>query len=242
MKKEDNHRINVWSSPRNISTAFMYAWAQRPDTTVVDEPLYAHYLDKTGVQHPGQSEILASQNKDGNQVVQKIILGEYSTKVALFKQMTHHLHQLDESFLGMTDHVLLIRDPRRIIASYSKVREHPDMRDVGVKQQWELFQKLERMGKLAAVVDARLLLSNPKEMLQKLCDTLRLEFDERMLSWSAGARPEDGVWAKHWYENVHNSTGFRPYVEKQVTVRPDLEPLAAECMEYYQKLLDFALR
>ena len=61
-------RINAWSSPRNISTAFMYSFAQRPDTTVVDEPLYAHYLSKTDSEagHPGTDEVLASQENDGD--------------------------------------------------------------------------------------------------------------------------------------------------------------------------------
>ncbi|CAN5550553.1 hypothetical protein BH24ACT18_BH24ACT18_19250 [soil metagenome] len=35
-------RLSVWSGPRNVSTALMYAFRQRPDTLVVDEPLYGH--------------------------------------------------------------------------------------------------------------------------------------------------------------------------------------------------------
>jgi hypothetical protein len=61
-------RICLWSSPRNISTAMMYSFSQRPDTIVFDEPLYAHYLRATGVVHPGQEDILASQENDGSKV------------------------------------------------------------------------------------------------------------------------------------------------------------------------------
>ncbi len=40
--------LAMWSGPRNISTALMRSWENRPDTEVVDEPLYAYYLQRTG--------------------------------------------------------------------------------------------------------------------------------------------------------------------------------------------------
>ena len=57
----------MWSGPRNISTAMMRSWENREDTFVVDEPLYAHYLRATGIEHPGTEEILQSQNTDWKQ-------------------------------------------------------------------------------------------------------------------------------------------------------------------------------
>lgn len=238
------HRINVWSSPRNISTAFMYSFAQRKDTTVFDEPLYAHYLTKTTTvaKHPGTPEILATQENDGDKVVEQLILGNYSTEIALFKQMTHHLIFLNEDFLFKTKNILLIRNPRRIIASYAKVIANPQMQDIGIQKQYELFQKLEKGGNVAAVVDARQLLLNPKKVLEILCQKLDIPFDENMLSWKAGARPEDGVWAKYWYANVHQSTGFQPYVEKEIALPENLEFLAKECQHYYEYLLSHAIK
>ncbi len=237
-------RINVWSSPRNISTAFMYSFAQRSDTCVVDEPLYAHYLSKTDTkaQHPGTQEVLDSQDADGERVIEKIIFGEYQKPVALFKQMTHHLIHLDWGFMLKTANVMLIRNPREIIHSYSKVIPNPGIRDVGVEQQLELFTFLKKNGALHAVVDSRELLLNPPSVLKKLCEKLELPFDEKMLHWTPGPRPEDGIWAKYWYHSVHRSSGFQKYEERVFSLSPALEGLATRCRPFYDRLLEEAIR
>lgn len=239
-------RINAWSSPRNISTAFMYSFAQRSDTTVLDEPLYAHYLSRAGHanagEHPGREDVLRTQINNGERVVKEVLFGDYPTPVVLFKQMTHHLIELDRSFLANMDNILLIRDPRAIIASYAKVIIAPTLLDVGVAMQYELFQDLQTAGTLRAVVDARELLLDPRGVLEQLCDCLQLPFDDHMLHWPAGPRPEDGVWAKHWYAGVHQSTGFLPYEEKKIELPLHLEALAQECLPYYQALYEHALK
>ena len=236
-------RINFWSSPRNISTALMYSFAQRSDTTVVDEPLYAHYLSQNleRSSHPVEEEIIATMERNGELVVNNIILGNYDRPVVLFKQMTHHLIGLDLSFLEQTLNVLLIRDPKFIIASYSKITT-PKLQGIGVAKQLELFHHLQSIGRLTAIVDSKELLKNPRKILGQLCNRLGLEFEESMLTWSAGARPEDGCWAKYWYKNVHQSTGFQPYVEKQVELSASQEELAKVCQPYYEKLFDQALK
>jgi len=236
-------RICLWSSPRNISTATMYSFAQRSDTTVIDEPLYAHYLLQSGIQHPGRQETLKSMENDGQKVVEEVILGPCATSILFMKHMTHHLVNIDTSFMDKTDNVLLIRHPYEIIRSYSKVIAHPEMADVGVKQQYELYLELEKKGKLAAVVDTNEVLKNPRKIWEQLCLKLGIPFDEQMLSWPAGARPEDGVWAKYWYHNVHNSTGFQPYNPKErVTLAPHLEALVAECVPFYEFLFQYSLK
>lgn len=237
-------RINLWSSPRNISTAMMYSFAQRSDTTVVDEPLYACYLasNSAGTEHPGTAEVLASQSADGEEVVREVLMGHYDSPVAVFKQMTHHLVNLDLDFLKKMDNVLLIRDPRAILVSYAKVIPNPGMRDVGVEQQAELFDFLQHAGALRAVVDARELLLNPGSVLEALCERLDLPFEENMLRWEAGPRPEDGVWAKYWYANVHRSTGFQPYREDPTPLPAHLEPLAEACRPFYENLYQHAIK
>lgn len=222
----------------------MYAFQQRPDTTVVDEPLYAHYLahGQTEVVHPGASEILSSQLNDGNDVVRQVLLGTYESPVVFFKQMTHHLVAMEEAFLQHTDNIMLIRDPRAIIASYAKVIPNPSMEDIGVEQQYYLFQKLQAMGTLRAVVDARQLLLDPEGVLQQLCACLGLAFDESMLRWPSGPRREDGVWAPYWYGRVHTSTGFQPYTERSYSLPQSLEQLAAACAPYYHTLFEAALK
>ena len=57
-------RVAMWSGPRNISTAMMRAFENRPDTVVVDEPLYAAYLARTGIDHPAREAVIASQPTD----------------------------------------------------------------------------------------------------------------------------------------------------------------------------------
>jgi len=237
-------RINAWSSPRNISTAFMYAFAQRADTTVVDEPLYAHYLSTAGeaLAHPGTPEILESQEREGQRVIEEVLFGDYPTEVVLFKQMTHHLLQLSWDFLTDMNNIMLIRNPREIIASYAKVIPHPTIQDVGVELQYELFRHLRQIERLDAVIDARELLLNPTKVLRQLCDRLELSFEEDMLRWEAGPRPEDGVWAKHWYHRVHQSTGFQPFVERQIVLPPHLEKLADRCRPYYEALFPYAIK
>ncbi len=236
-------RINVWSSPRNISTAFMYSWAQRPDTTVVDEPLFAHFLasDETAYR-PSRAETLATMEHDGAKVVQAILFGKYETPIVFFKQMTSHLININRNFLLEMDNVILIRHPRRIIASFSKGVSHPSIGDVAIKMQYELYQELKAKNKLAAVLDAKDILLHPEYMIRLLCKQLGISFYEEMLSWNAGARPEDGVWAKYWYHTVHQSTGFAPYREKQIKLPNHLETLAEECMPYYEALHEVRLR
>jgi len=237
-------RINVWSSPRNVSTAFMYSFAQRKDTTVVDEPLYAHYLSKTtsAAIHPVTEEILAQMEQDGQKVVDEVIFGAYDTEIVLFKQMTHHLIQLDLGFMEKTANILLIRDPKRIIASYTKIIQNPTIEDIGIKMQYDLFQNLKKANKLAAVVDAKILLLDPPKILAQLCEQLAIPFDKRMLQWEAGPIKEDGIWAKDWYGNVHQSTGFIPYVSKEVNLVGELAKLSEECQFYYDYLLNYAVR
>ncbi len=232
-------RINLWSSPRNISTALMYSFANHPSIRVVDEPLYAHYLthQQTKAKHPGKEEILASQPTDGSRVVRSMLTTDYEKPVVVFKQMTHHLIELDRAFIGEMHNVLLIRNPRAILASFSKVVEEVTAEDIGLPQQYELYQSLRENGQSVGVLDAQKLLQDPGGVLSRLCSEFGIRFDESMLSWPAGARAEDGVWAKYWYANVHKSTGFNPFVKKEYTLMPALEAIAQRCEPLYQEML-----
>ncbi|MEO8664923.1 MAG: sulfotransferase family protein [Ignavibacteria bacterium] len=234
-------RICLWSSPRNISTALMYSFAQRSDTKVIDEPLYAHYLIRSGADHPGRDVVIAGMKNDGEKVVSEIILGDHDEDVIFMKQMTHHLIELDESFLEKVTNVFLIRDPKQLISSLAQVLPDVTMRDTGIKRQYELFKKLSVAGRIPKIIDSGSILKDPETALRKLCDALEISFEKKMLNWEAGSRKEDGVWAKYWYENVHNSTGF----EKQKTSRrelpEDLKPLYEECLPYYQELYKYSI-
>ena len=235
-------RICLWSGPRNVSTALMYSFAQRADTRVVDEPLYAHYLRASGADHPGRDEVLAAQQNDGERVVREVILGPCDQPVLFLKQMAHHLVELDWGFLSETANVLLVRDPREMLPSYAVHGERPTLSDTGLDMQVRLLHHLRGLGQDPPVLDARLLLTDPEGVLQRLCERMDLTWDPDMLRWDAGPRKEDGVWAPHWYANVHRSSGFGPYRPKQEPLAEALAPVLEECRPHYEELFAEAER
>lgn len=235
-------RINLWSGPRNVSTALMYSFAQRPDTRVVDEPLYGHYLRVTRAPHPGLEEVVTAMESDGAKVIRELILGPCDRPVLFMKQMAHHLVEIDWGFLQETVNVLLIRDPQQMLPSLAQNLNEPILRDTSLGLQTELYRHLRQLGQDPPVLDAKQLLLNPPGVLRQLCTRLGLPFDEAMLHWPAGPRPYDGVWAPYWYHNVHKSTGFEPYNEKQAPFPERLLPLLAECRPHYDLLAQVALQ
>ena len=220
----------------------MYSFAQRPDTRVVDEPLYGHYLRVSGADHPGRDEVLAAMETDGETVVRELILGPCDKPVLFMKQMAHHLVALDREFLERTANVLLIRDPAEVLTSLAHQLPNPELSDTGMAVQTELLDALRRLGQEPLVLDSRELLLDPEGVLRQLCEQTGIPFFEEMLRWEAGPRPEDGVWAPHWYHNVHRSTGFKPYRPKEEPLPERLRPLLAECAPHYERLFDAALK
>ena len=234
-------RINVWSSPRNLSTALMYSWRQRPDTTVVDEPLYAHYLATTGRLHPGRDDVLASQSHDGRVVIDDVILGDYDTPIVFFKQMAKHLVDLDRGFLSECSNVLLTRDPSDMLTSFQRQIPDATIDDTGFVELVEILDDVLASGAQPIVVDSKNLLLDPRSVLTELCGRLGVEFDEAMLAWPAGPKPEDGVWAPHWYDAVWASTGWSPWRPKPDELLPHLEPVLAEANELYERLRPYSI-
>ena len=231
----------MWSGPRNVSTALMYSFRQRPDTRVVDEPLYGHYLKATDADHPGAEEVIEAMDHDGERVVREVILGPCETPVLFFKNMAHHLAGLDRTFLAEITNVLLTRDPREMLPSLAKQLPSPALRDTGLREQVEILEAALQSGKLPIVLDARELLLDPADVLQQTCERLGIPFDEAMLRWHAGPKPEDGIWAKHWYRNVHASTGFGEYRPKPEPFPTELDPLLRDCLPLYEELRRHAI-
>jgi hypothetical protein len=234
-------KLSVWSGPRNVSTALMYSFRQRPDTVVVDEPLYGHYLRTTGADHPGVHEVLEAMEGDGGRVVRDVLLGPCERPVHFFKNMAHHLVGLDRGFLSRITNLLLIRDPREMLPSLAEVLREPTLRDTGLDRQVEILNVVLGRGEKPVVLEARELLLDPAGVLRKTCERLDVPFEGEMLHWPAGPKPEDGVWAKHWYRSVHASTGFAPYRPKRTRFPRRLEPLLGECLPLYERLRGYAI-
>jgi Sulfotransferase domain len=228
--------IHLISGPRNISTALMYAFAQRPDMRVLDEPFYGAYLQRTGLDHPGRDQILATLSADPSDVF-GMIRAEAQGSHVFIKNMGHHVEGFDYSPIQDYHNVFLIRDPARMLASYAKVRQAPTLADIGLQHQAGLYDWLVAAGRQPLVLDGHDLRRNPEGVLRRLCDALGLAFHPAMLQWAAGPHPADGVWAPYWYGNVHQSTGFLPpETDPPPVLPPHLAAICQQALPYYERL------
>ncbi len=229
--------INLISGPRNISTALMYSFAQHSKIKVIDEPFYAYYLTKTGIDHPGREETIASMSSDPQQVLSHIQSLKKLHEIVFIKNMAHHHIGLDWDYLNKMNNIFLIRDPKQLIASFAQVIHQPTLQDIGLKEEAELLDHVATNCAIPPIViDSKDVLSNPEKKLSSLCAELEIPFESAMLSWEKGAIAEDGSWAKYWYKNVHGSTGF---AKQKTSERPLPErciDLLQEALPYYEKL------
>lgn len=238
-------RLAMWSGPRNISTALMRAWENREDCAVWDEPLYGYYLARTGIPHPGASEIIAAQGDDADAIIARCTGAVPGGKAIFYqKHMTLHLlPELERDWLGQLTNCFLLREPEPVVASYAAVRDDLTLDDVGFRQQAELFDEVQEMsGKTPLVIDSRDFLLDPEAMLRAICAQLEIEFTPRMLQWPAGPRDSDGIWAKYWYDSVWQSTGFAAYREKKVDLDPRQREIANQARPFYEKLYEYRLQ
>jgi hypothetical protein len=243
-------RLAMWSGPRNISTAFMRAWGNRPDTLVVDEPFYAHYLQATGLEHPGREEIIAQHETDWRRVAAALLAPvPAGIRILYQKQMAHHLlPEMGRDWLASLTHAFLIRDPRPMLSSLGEKLGSFDLLATGLPQQVEIFKHvLQRTGCAPPVLDAADLLADPEPMLRRLCAALAVPYTDRMLWWAPGRRDTDGVWARHWYDRVERSSGFEPVpgdteVGADAVLPPALAAIEAQCRPLYERLRRHRLR
>ena len=233
--------VASWSGPRNLSTAMMYAFGNRPDFEVMDEPYYAAYLAATGLDHPMRDDILAAGPCDPAEVA-----AACAAKPAAHcyqKHMTHHMVAgFDRAWFDTAAHVFLIRHPARVLASYAKKREAPELADIGFLQQCEIYDEVRARGLRHVVIDSYDIRQQPEAALRALCLALGLGFDPAMLSWPAGGHRADGVWAAHWYDAVHASTGFAGPEGPRPDLPPALAALEAAARPAYDRMAAAALR
>jgi hypothetical protein len=228
----------MWSGPRNISTAVMRAFENRPDTVVVDEPLYAAYLVRTGIDHPGREAVIASQPTDIAEAVATLSAPLPSgRRIHYAKHMAHHVSRaMDLSWTLGFRNVLLIRDPAEVVGSYVRARETCEPEDIGLLQQGWLLELWNEHGVEVPILDAGDFLRAPEAHLRWLCDWLAIPFTRRMLSWPPGPRASDGVWAPHWYKAVWSSTGFEPPRRRETPLSEHDASVAETCRPVYAAL------
>ena len=242
-------RIAMWSGPRNISTALMRSWENRPDCSVIDEPFYACYLLETGLQHPCREAILAAQPTERAEVVRRLIQDEPAqdepaTAIVYQKHMTHHIPRgADLGWCADLRHAFLIRQPAEVIASYLGKMPEATEEGIGIVRQREIYEEIAALtGNPPAVIDSGDVLQDPAGILRQLCERLEVPFTEAMLRWPPGPRPSDGVWAPHWYGAVEKSTGFGPPRKAKADLAPAHRQLAEAMGEHYEALAGQRLR
>lgn len=239
MNADQPLRLAMWSGPRNISTAMMRAWENRNDCTVSDEPLYAHYLESTGADHPGAEQVIAHGETDWRRVVASLLGPVPDAKPVWYqKHMSHHLlPSIDRGWIHQLTNVFLIRDPSDVVASYIKSRATVTAADIGLQQEAELFDEVaQKSGRAPPVLDAHDFLMAPEAHLRALCAQLGIDFSERMLHWPAGPRASDGVWAPHWYAAVWQSTGFEAQQPRKHALTGDAARAAEQARPWYEQL------
>ena len=237
-------RIACWSGPRNISTALMRSWSSREDTHVSDEPFYAYYLKEKKLKHPMYKEIIKHYPNSYEDVVTSLISKiPYGKKIWYQKHMAHHLIDLNNiDWIQNFENCILIRHPRDVINSYTKKNTLRGVEDLGYNQQYKIIQYLKDKGIEPIIIDSNILLRNPQDILSKWCNCINIKFDMSMLNWTRGHKSTDGIWWKHWYENVVDSTHFTSFRKKDIKIDQEFYHIYEESLDIYQKMYSLAIK
>ncbi|CDP17960.1 unnamed protein product [Coffea canephora] len=228
--------IHSWSAPRSLSTSLMYSFAQRDDTEVLDEPLYANFLRVTGLERPYQQELLSKLESDGNKVVREIIFGPGGKKYRFCKHLAKQLLPgLSEDLMKKGKHFILIRNPLEILPSFDKVVP-PSFSELGLAGLVSIYSQLCELGKPPAIIDAAELQADPEFALRGLCEDLGIPFQDSMLKWEAGPKSFDGLWAPWWYKSVRESTCFTPNTKYPSPLPQPLYDLLEQSLPFYNML------
>ncbi|MEC8753821.1 MAG: HAD family hydrolase [Verrucomicrobiota bacterium] len=232
--------VACWSGPRNISTALMRSWSSRKDTYVTDEPFYAYYLKKTKINHPMRKRIISHYPTEYNEIVNYLTNETPNQKSIWYqKHMAHHLIDLRNiDWIKECENCILLRHPKQVINSYTAKNSLNSVSELGYPQQFEIVKFLKQSNKRFKIIDSTDLLKNPKEVLFSWCESINITFDKSMLQWKKGSHQNDGIWGKHWYDNVINTSRFQRYQKKDISIENEYDSIYNESMEYYNYLKD----
>ncbi|ERN12401.1 hypothetical protein AMTR_s00025p00125190 [Amborella trichopoda] len=242
MAEKEVEVIHSWSAPRSLSTSLLYSFAQRDDTEVLDEPLYAHFLKVTGIERPYREELLAKMDSDGDRVVKEVIYGPGEKTYRYCKHMAKfHLPGLPSDLMKKGKHFLIIRNPIDVLASFNKVQT-ASFFELGLAEMVKIFSELCEIGKPPAIIDVADLQKEPEAALRGLCEDLGIPFQSSMLTWEAGPNPIDGIWAPWWYKSVHKSTSFKSTREYPLPFPSEHYDVLEQSLPFYNLLRSFAKR
>lgn len=232
--------VACWSGPRNISTALMRSWSSREDTFVIDEPLYAYYLNETRLKHPMYEEIINNYSTNYSEIV-NYLLNEIPNgkKIWYQKHMAHHILDFNNiDWITNFENCILLRNPKDVISSYSKKNKLNNIEELGYPQQYEIVKFLKKMNKSYLIIDSSELLKNPEKLLLAWCKKINVKFDKSMLKWKLGNHINDGIWWRVWYNNVIKTTGFQEYEKKDISIETKYDSIYNESMKYFNYLIE----
>ncbi len=258
-------RIAMWSGPRNLSTALMYAFAARGDCAVWDEPFYACYLRATGLAHPMATEIMAADGRNPAEIVHDLRADPpEGARITYQKHMCQHMIDgMPRDWMSDVVNVFLIRNPDRVLASFGAKYADVTLQDIGFVQQAEIFESVfhenngiagnpggvslssesgfQQAKNAPLVIDSADIRADPDGMMRALCKALGLDYRPEMLNWPAGPKPYDGVWAPVWYEAVHRSTGFAGAEGPLPELPAPLRAISDAALPHYGRLARYKL-
>jgi hypothetical protein len=231
-------RIACWSGPRNISTALMRSWSSRDDTYVSDEPFYAHYLKLTGFNHPMREEIINHYPTNRYDIIKNLTSDVPSNKKIWYqKHMAHHLLDINDlSWIKNFKNCILIRHPKFVINSYIKKNTLKNVLDLGYPQQLSIIKFLQKEKIKFYIIESDHFLENPQKKLSDWCNFLKIDFHQKMLSWPKGSHQNDGIWGKHWYNNINNSQNFSKKIGDSSNKYEEFESIYNDAIYFYKKI------
>ena len=234
--------IFMWSGPRNLSTALMRSFENRKDTYVLDEPFYAYYLKKTGLNHPMKKEIINHYPVSQKKIIKLITSKPENEKIFYQKHMTQHIiKNTNLDWIRNGYNCFLISHPAKVINSYIKKNSLRNIDDIGFKKQFKIFNKVKKNNLNFIVINADNILINPNKTIKKLCKLLKIKFSKKMLSWPKGKRSSDGIWSKVWYKNVELSNTFSKYRKEKINVPKKYKKIYEESLKYYNQMNEYSI-
>jgi hypothetical protein len=233
-----NKVIHSISGPRNISTALMYSFAQRPNCEVIDEPFYAAYLKKKDLNHPGKMKTLKLYPNSFGGSIQRVqqFISSSEAKEVYIKNMAQHMVNVNWDWAREAIHIFWIRHPRKVIRSFSKVLPDVILSDIGIEEQVNQWKSIQKFSGPKIIVNSDEMLSEPEKTFPIICDAIGIPFFKEMLCWPQGRKEYDGAWWPYWYSNVHKSSYFEKGSKLGNPLEKKYSKIEIEALEYYMEL------